>query len=140
MLNVQLAMRDRRLCDAIGIYRAARELWPDGSFGKDGMSVDEEMSEIREIFVTDLSDIKIIYQAEYEKVYGKEEKPTDDVGPSVSDNEGEKNEEEGEEEVYDEWEEGELDDERETNYQITETPFIFDEYLSYFAKPEIISW
>lgn len=131
MLNIQRSMRDRRLCDAIGIYRSARDLWPDGNFGKSDITPDVELDEIREIFFANLSEIAKEYQIEYKKVYGSTES-IDEIGGSVSDNEnnlpGEK---------YNELDE---DNDENSGYVIMECQFNFDEFISNFAKYEVIAW
>ncbi|KJH46477.1 timeless protein [Dictyocaulus viviparus] len=58
MLKVQRAMREGRAQDAMGLYRASRELWPtDGIFGDPDSNAEDQLAEIREIFFTDLKDV-----------------------------------------------------------------------------------
>ncbi|KAJ1346116.1 hypothetical protein KIN20_000819 [Parelaphostrongylus tenuis] len=58
MLKVQRALREGRTKDAMGLYRASRELWPaDGIFGDPESSTEDQLDEIRAIFFTDLKDV-----------------------------------------------------------------------------------
>lgn len=131
MLSIQRALRDRRVCDAVGVYRAARELWPEGSFGKRDFLFEEEISELKEIFFADFSEIAAEHRVEHKKVYGSNESLNEICG-SVSDQEA----------VNKSDKEDETDEEREdmSDYIILETQFSFDEYISNFAKAEIITW
>lgn len=55
MLHIQRAIRDRRACDAVGLYRAARTLWPEsGAFGDDTMPAERELEELRALSFADL--------------------------------------------------------------------------------------
>lgn len=127
MLSVQRALRDRRVCDAVGIYRSARDLWPNGNFGSPETSMEDEIDELREIFFTSLNEIAEEHRSEHKKVYGSIES-LNEIGGSVSDNEENLNNE-----VNEEQEENE-------EYIVMETPFSFDEYISHFAKSEIVAW
>lgn len=58
MLLVQRALRERRVADSVGIYRAARLLWPnDNLFGFDGMAPESEFIELYAIFFADLTEV-----------------------------------------------------------------------------------
>ena len=58
MLMVQHALRERRVADGVGIYRAARTLWPfDGAFGTDGMPAEDEFLELRASFFAELEEV-----------------------------------------------------------------------------------
>ncbi|KAL5509288.1 hypothetical protein EMCRGX_G004628 [Ephydatia muelleri] len=46
--------------EAVALFRAAREVWPDDVFGKSGMSVDEEMEAVRSLFVHPLSGLAAV--------------------------------------------------------------------------------
>lgn len=64
-------MRKRNVCDGVGIYRAARVLWPEiDVFGNDDMSPDDEMLELHEIFFKDLNDVSEEYEKLCKNVYG----------------------------------------------------------------------
>lgn len=61
MLMVQKALREQRIADAVGIYRAARELWPeDDLFGARNIAVEDEFLELHAVFFTDLSEVNFL--------------------------------------------------------------------------------
>lgn len=58
MVRVQNALRDKRPSDAVGLYRAARDIWPaDDTFGQRNIDPESEFMELRQIFFTDLSSV-----------------------------------------------------------------------------------
>lgn len=58
MLMVQRALRHRRIADAVGIYRAARDLWPaDDVFGTKDMATEDEFLELRAVYFVDLKEV-----------------------------------------------------------------------------------
>ncbi|KAL4716642.1 hypothetical protein ACJJTC_008277 [Scirpophaga incertulas] len=55
MKNIQKLMREFKFEDAVGIFRAAREVWPDeGIFGESGIQTDEELVMLETIYNTDI--------------------------------------------------------------------------------------
>ncbi|CAH2229665.1 jg20407 [Pararge aegeria aegeria] len=55
MKKIQQRMRDHKYEDAVGTFRAAREVWPEeGIFGVDGIPEDEELDMLGTIYNTDL--------------------------------------------------------------------------------------
>ncbi|XP_039749472.1 protein timeless homolog [Pararge aegeria] len=55
MKKIQQRMRDHKYEDAVGTFRAAREVWPEeGIFGVDGIPEDEELDMLGIIYNTDL--------------------------------------------------------------------------------------
>uniref|UniRef100_A0A1I7ZZT5 TIMELESS domain-containing protein n=1 Tax=Steinernema glaseri TaxID=37863 RepID=A0A1I7ZZT5_9BILA len=117
MLLIQRQLRDGNVSKAVGLYRGARELWPDGMFGTDDMTPEQEFNELHEIYFTDLVEISKEYNLEQEKVYGSE-----DILPCT--------------------EASSSDEEKEELNQDTtkEIEFKFDEYVLRFARPETLRW
>ncbi|XP_026322138.1 protein timeless homolog [Hyposmocoma kahamanoa] len=55
MKNIQKSMREFKFEDAVGMFRAARELWPEeGIFGADGIAEDEELEMLETVYNADL--------------------------------------------------------------------------------------
>ncbi|GFN94793.1 protein timeless homolog [Plakobranchus ocellatus] len=55
MLRIQSSLRDGRSGEAIALFRAAREVWPEGEeFGSQDMAEEEEFTALREIFMASL--------------------------------------------------------------------------------------
>lgn len=55
MRNIQKSMREYKFENAVGMFRAAREVWPeDGIFGASDIAEDEELSMLETIYNTDL--------------------------------------------------------------------------------------
>lgn len=136
LLQVQKSLRERRVCDAVGMYRAARELWSDGMFGELDIDPEDEFVELREIFYAELVEIEGQYKQAMKEAYGRgaDVAKGDEEVPSVSDSENKPDEDA--EDGY-----NELDDEGENPYYQRYTiPFNFDEYVAYFAKHDVISW
>lgn len=62
MLMVQQALHQRRIADAVGIYRSARDLWPaDGIFGTNDMAPEDEFLELRAVYFVDLKEVILIF-------------------------------------------------------------------------------
>lgn len=122
-MQIQRALRTRRVCDAVGLYKAARDLWPDAAFGDYSNTVDQDTPVLQEIYHMDLADtaveyddlVKIAYEANVDQFAGEEY-------ISVSD---------------DEKSEGE---EYQQKYKIAEVNFHINDYIRNFTKPDIIHW
>ncbi|CAH0763660.1 unnamed protein product [Diatraea saccharalis] len=55
MKNIQKHMKVHKFEDAVGMFRAARDVWPeDGIFGEIGIQADEELNMLETIYNTDL--------------------------------------------------------------------------------------
>ncbi|KAH7721934.1 timeless protein [Aphelenchoides avenae] len=125
LYQVQKSLRERRVCDAVGLYRAARELWSDGIFGEVDIQPEDEFVEMRELFFTDLTEVESQFKEEMKKAYGRAADVDDgeeDV-PSVSDSENKDDEDAAAE--YNELDE----DDEPTGYERYTIPFNFDEYV-----------
>nr|QCH40580.1 timeout [Chilo suppressalis] len=114
MKNIQKRMREHKFEDAVGMFRAAREVWPEeGIFGEIGIQADEELSMLETIYNTDL---------------GVE--MTETVDSNLEEAQG--NSENDDEEEEDE-------EEEEKTSAIVETDFDFNDFVSRFCKPEVVS-
>lgn len=137
LFQIQAALLERRICDGISIYRAARSLWPEtGAFGDDSLSTEEELNEINELFFTDLTEIAVIYNKCMKETYGHDFKLNpinEDIDRSVSDTENKKDEESDNKSSND----GES---KKIKYCITEVQFDFSSYVMNFAKPHVLYW
>ncbi|XP_025075247.1 protein timeless homolog [Pogonomyrmex barbatus] len=119
MKRIQKLMRQRNLEQALGLLRAAREIWPENDcFGKADMLPEEEFLALREIFFADLGVVE-------DQAHGTIN--TDDAENPVN---HERNEEEEEED------ENEEEEEEESRFQ--ETDFKLDEFLKRFANVKIV--
>ncbi|RCN52743.1 hypothetical protein ANCCAN_01119 [Ancylostoma caninum] len=114
MLKVQRAMREGRPADAMGLYRRI--------FGDADIDAEKELSELREIFFTDLKEIadqllsaELAAQKKFEA-----NSMIDDAG---------------EEDVY-----SDEDEEEEPKYETKEVNFDFEEYVGKYAKTEVLRW
>ncbi|TMS39159.1 hypothetical protein L596_005729 [Steinernema carpocapsae] len=116
MLLIQRALREGDVSRAVGLHRGARELWPEGMFGKEGINPEEEFAELREVFNSDLSVIAGEYATERAKVYETSE---------FIEGGGELSEE---------------DSEEQDQYLTKEINFDFKEYVIKFGRPEILRW
>uniref|UniRef100_A0A914ZSD3 Timeless N-terminal domain-containing protein n=2 Tax=Parascaris TaxID=6254 RepID=A0A914ZSD3_PARUN len=131
-LMIQVALRERRVADAVGLYRTARALWPfEGTFGSDKMQPEEEFIAMRVIYFSDLTQVENEYKLARESVRKDE----------IEDGEGnlfdaELEEEEEERDCEDEEEE----DEGATRYVTKEVDFSFDQYLMKFARADVLKW
>ncbi|KAF9414109.1 hypothetical protein HW555_007868 [Spodoptera exigua] len=55
MKNIQKLMRDYKFEEAVGMFRAAREVWPDeGIFGTTGITEDEELTMLETVYNAEL--------------------------------------------------------------------------------------
>lgn len=55
MVNIQQFLRDQKFSEAVALFRAAREVWPErNEFGSDSMSQDDELLALREVFMARL--------------------------------------------------------------------------------------
>ncbi|XP_076324577.1 protein timeless homolog isoform X2 [Tachypleus tridentatus] len=53
--KIQRALQENNAADSVALYRAARELWPEGNvFGTSNMKPEEEFMALREIFFTSI--------------------------------------------------------------------------------------
>ncbi|VDK43315.1 unnamed protein product [Anisakis simplex] len=124
-LFIQNALRERRVKDAVGLYRSARLLWPfDHIFGSNEMLSEEEFIGLRMIYFADLEEVKNEWKKVHDDVYGYENE--DEGGGSLL--------------FDDELDEDESDDEETTRYITKEIDFSFNEYLSKFARSDILKW
>uniref|UniRef100_A0A9J2P910 Timeless N-terminal domain-containing protein n=1 Tax=Ascaris lumbricoides TaxID=6252 RepID=A0A9J2P910_ASCLU len=129
-LMVQAALRERRVADAVGLYRTARALWPfEEIFGSDKMQPEEEFIAMRVIYFSDLTQVEKECKAARESTQGGE----------VEDGEGNLFDAELEEDGRD-WEEEEEEDEEATRYVTKEVDFSFDQYLMKFARTDVLKW
>ncbi len=61
MGRIQKALRESRPADAIGLYRSARELWPEGEiFGAENMQAEDEYLELQEIMMAKLEPVRAL--------------------------------------------------------------------------------
>ncbi|XP_011874597.1 PREDICTED: protein timeless homolog isoform X1 [Vollenhovia emeryi] len=119
MKRIQKLLRQRNLEQAVGLLRAAREVWPENDhFGKVDILPEEEFLALHEIFFADLG---VVENQIATQETMNEDRDTENPG----------NREENEEEDDEEDEE-----EGETIYQ--ETDFKMDEFLQRFANVKIV--
>ncbi|XP_013190355.1 protein timeless homolog isoform X2 [Amyelois transitella] len=110
MKNIQKLMRGHKFEDAVGMFRAAREVWPEeGIFGVSGIAEDEELDMLETIYNTDLG-VEITV-------------------PEEETNENEEN--------TDEYDDEEEEEERST--AIEETDFDFKDFVLRFCHPRVVS-
>lgn len=136
-MQIQRALRGRRVCDAIGLYKAARDLWPESSFGEDSFTPEQDIPVLKEIFEMNLIDMAIDYDAAMKATYGVDASAPDthvneEEHISVSDTENKKN--------HDDDEKDSEDEEERPKYRIAEINFDFNDYVANFTKPDIINW
>ncbi|KAI6171518.1 Timeless protein region [Aphelenchoides bicaudatus] len=126
VLQIQRALRTRRICDAVGLYKAARDLWPDAAFGDYSNTVEQDIPALQEIYNMDLADIAVEYDDLMKTVYGAnvadQEANAEEEHISVSDDE--KSE----------------DEEDQPKYKIAEINFDINDYIRNFTKPDVIHW
>lgn len=136
-LQIQRALRARRIIDAIGLFKGARDLWPEATFGDFANTVDQDIPILKDIYNMDLADIAADYDAQMKTTYGAaaEDPDTDiiedDEHISVSDNEQSKKDEENAKSE---------DEEDKPKYKIAEINFDFNDYIRNFTKSDIIHW
>ena len=59
MLRIQRALRERRISDAVGLYRLCRDIWYSNDiFGTQNMIPEEEFVELRNIFYANLTEVE----------------------------------------------------------------------------------
>ncbi|KAJ8727596.1 hypothetical protein PYW07_001715 [Mythimna separata] len=110
MKNIQKLMKEYKFEDAVGMFRAAREVWPDeGIFGTNGISEDEELTMLETVYNTDLG-VELTETA-------------DDV-------------DETQENSYDEDDE---EEEEERSTAVVETDFDFADFVNRFCHPRVVS-
>ncbi|PVD36096.1 hypothetical protein C0Q70_03067 [Pomacea canaliculata] len=55
MMRIHSALRHKQACEAVAVFRAAREVWPDrNEFGSEDITAEEEFMALREIFMAPL--------------------------------------------------------------------------------------
>ncbi|KAL0125370.1 hypothetical protein PUN28_004481 [Cardiocondyla obscurior] len=122
MKKIQKLMRQRNLEQAVGLLRAAREIWPENDcFGKVDIPPEEEFFALHEIFFADLGVI--------------EDQATQNTINADGDAENSANKDENNEEE-DEDEDEEEEEERKT--VLKETDFKLDEFLQRFANVKVV--
>ncbi|XP_041971304.1 protein timeless homolog [Aricia agestis] len=110
MKKIQILMRDEKYAEAVGLFRAAREVWPEeGVFGSPGIPEDEELDMLKTVYSADL---------------GVE--TTDDQEEAHENSEYSADEEDEEEE-----------EERTT--AVVETDFDFQDFVQRFCHPRVVS-
>ncbi|CAF4815805.1 unnamed protein product [Pieris macdunnoughi] len=81
MKKIQKLMRDHKYEDALGTFRAAREVWPEeGIFGTEGIQEHEELDMLETIYNTDLgveNDETVQEQEEENSEYDEEDEEED---------------------------------------------------------------
>ncbi|XP_048512372.1 protein timeless homolog isoform X2 [Athalia rosae] len=119
MKRVQRFLRKNQFDEAVGLLRAAREVWPENdSFGSAGITEEEEFMSLREIYFADLGDVE------------KEEEVTTFGGSRDGDMENDAEYGNSENEDEDEAEEAER--------RVEETDFKFEDFLYRFVNVKVI--
>ncbi|VBB31288.1 unnamed protein product [Acanthocheilonema viteae] len=130
MLMVQQALHQRRIADAVGIYRSARDLWPeDGIFGTNDILPEDEFLELRAVYFVDLREVKANWEKCRLETYGSERDIRNDAQFD--------DEIDGFDEEYEKTS-GESD--VETSVVEKEIDFHFDDYIAKFARVDVIKW
>ncbi|KAK6103557.1 Timeless family protein [Brugia pahangi] len=132
MLMVQQALRQRRVVDAVGIYRSARDLWPvNDVFGTNDIAPDDEFLELYAIYFMDLKEVEANWKKYRLEAYGPE--LDDDTRNDIlfSDEF---------DEFDDEYEERSGESGAETNIVEKEIDFHFDNYVAKFARVDVLKW
>lgn len=118
MKRIQIFLRKKQLEESIGLFRAARDVWPENDcFGSVNMPVEEEFLALREIFFADLG-----VPEEILNVNGQEQ---------VEEEQMEYNDEEEEDDEEDE-------EEMEERRTCVETDFIFIDFIRRFANMKVV--
>lgn len=126
MLKIQKALRDKLVCDAVGLYRSSRTFWPENNeFGHEDIFPEDEFLQLNELFYMDLRDINTIYLKAMNDCYGN---TYDEMDQNVSFDEGEE---------QNEFIEGDKDN---VLMKEIEENFEFDKYIRKFTKQNILSW
>ncbi|CAB3239308.1 unnamed protein product [Arctia plantaginis] len=111
MKNVQKLMKEYKFEDAVGMFRAAREVWPEeGIFGTNGITEDEELTMLETVYNADL---------------GVEASEAVDEENETQENSEEDDDEEEEEERR--------------NTSIVETDFDFQDFVNRFCSAKVVS-
>ncbi|GBP19670.1 Protein timeless homolog [Eumeta japonica] len=109
--NIQKLMATFKLEESVGMFRAAREVWPEGGiFGEDGIPAEDELIMLETIYTTDLG-------VQIENVNSTNNE-TDEVSEDESDEE---------------------EEEEEKTSAVIETDFDFKDFVSRFCVPRIVS-
>ncbi|XP_049869881.1 protein timeless homolog [Pectinophora gossypiella] len=112
MKNIQKRMREYKFEDAVGMFRAAREVWPEeGIFGESGIAEDEELNMLETIYNADLG-----VEAAQETNGDQDESPPNS-----------------------EFDEEDEEEEEETTTAIVETDFDFQDFVQRFCHPRVVS-
>ncbi|VDP15082.1 unnamed protein product [Onchocerca flexuosa] len=132
MLMVQHALWQRRIADAVGIFRSARDLWPaDGVFGVNDITPEDEFLELRAIYFVDLREVEANWEKCRLETYGPEPNyntTNNDLFSVELDGFNEEHEEENDE----------SDDE--TSVVEKEIDFHFNDYIAKFARTDVLKW
>ncbi|CAI5445844.1 unnamed protein product [Caenorhabditis angaria] len=121
MLSIQRSLRSNGIPAAIGLYHAARKIWiTQEVFGKDDMTADEEIEELKQIYMTNLLEVAKLLRETEEKQQQEEEIEI----------EGEEGDGEGDSE----------DEENVAVWKTEECDFELDQYFGRYAKMEILKW
>ncbi|XP_075971735.1 circadian regulator timeout isoform X2 [Anticarsia gemmatalis] len=111
MKKVQKLLKDYKFEDAVGMFRAAREVWPEeGIFGTNGITEDEELTMLETVYNADLG------------VEATEN--IDDVEETQENSE---------------YEDDEEDEEERRQMAIVETDFDFQDFVIRFCSPKVVS-
>ncbi|CAG9539488.1 unnamed protein product [Cercopithifilaria johnstoni] len=129
MLMVQQALHQRRIADAVGIYRSARDLWPaDGVFGTNDIMPEDEFLELRAVYFVDLKEV----EANWEKCR------LETYGPELDDST--KSDAQFNDEFDEEYEERSDESDVEISMVEKEIDFHFDDYVAKFARVDVLKW
>ena len=61
MKRIHTCLRNKQSGEAVAVFRAAREVWPDqNQFGTQNITSDEEFTALREVFMTPLTKGKLV--------------------------------------------------------------------------------
>jgi hypothetical protein len=136
---VQLALRTRRVADAVGAYRNARVLWPEtGTFGLERATAEEEKAALEQLFRADMRPVSKLYTAALQQAYGRSggtfeveeaEEEQEKTEKKTEENQRKKTVEEEEKEVDEGREEEDENDENDENRgeKEEETPMEMEE-------------
>jgi hypothetical protein len=140
---VQLALRTKKIADAVGIYRNARVLWPEtGTFGDDQAPPEDELRMLKDLFDSDMKKVSKEYTEELKRAYGRTGEADELMDKNEEEEGGDGENEEEREEIITEKEEGAVegfDDQANDNGTDT-TNFDFPGFVSSMAKPVVINW
>uniref|UniRef100_A0A0R3RYB6 Rhodanese domain-containing protein n=1 Tax=Elaeophora elaphi TaxID=1147741 RepID=A0A0R3RYB6_9BILA len=132
MLMVQQALQQRRIADAVGIYRSARDLWPtNGVFGTNNVEPEDEFLELRAVYFVDLKEVEANWEKCRLKTYGLELVNNTRNNALFND---------GLDGFDEEYEEGSGESDVETRMVEKEINFHFDDYVTKFARVDVLKW